>query len=42
MSPRARLRRSSGSDMALSDATLVRIVGIEVGVVMRDEEGSFE
>ena len=36
MSPRARLRRSSASDMALMDATRVRV---EVGVAIGDEEG---
>ena len=36
MSPRARLRRSSGSDMALMDATRVRVVGVDAA--MGDEE----
>jgi hypothetical protein len=42
MSPRARLRRSSGSDMALMDATRVRVAGIEVVATMRGEGGWYK
>jgi len=42
MSPRARLRRSSGPDMALRDATRVRVVGVEVDAAMGDEEELFK
>ena len=37
-SPRALLRRSSDSDMALIDETL-RVVGIEIDVAMKETRG---
>ena len=42
MSPRARLRRTSGSDMALMDATLVRAAGVGDDAGMGDEGGLFK
>lgn len=39
-SPRARLRRSSDSDMVLMDATRVLVADVEADVAMGNEEGT--
>ena len=38
--PRARLRRSSDSDMVLMDATRVLVADVEADVAMGNEEGT--